>query len=63
MDQIIEASDLQPGAVVLDPFMGGGTTIVSALSHGLRAIGVEQDPHHFEAALQRLQALATEVAR
>ena len=63
VDQIIEASDLQPGAVVLDPFMGGGTTIVSALSHGLRAIGVEQDPHHFEAALQRLQALDTEVAR
>src|SRR5258708_1240143 len=30
-----------PGDVVLDPFMGGGTTIVEALSLGRKAVGVD----------------------
>ena len=30
-----------PGDVVLDPFMGGGTTIVEALAAGRRAIGID----------------------
>jgi hypothetical protein len=31
----------QPGQVVLDPFMGGGTSIVEALALGRKAIGVD----------------------
>src|ERR1035438_5807536 len=31
----------RPGDVVLDPFMGGGTSIVEALSLGRRIIGVD----------------------
>ena len=31
----------EPGDVVLDPFMGGGTTIVEALQRGRRAIGMD----------------------
>ncbi|MEJ7631213.1 MAG: DNA methyltransferase [Rubrobacteraceae bacterium] len=31
----------QPGEVVLDPFMGGGTTLVEACSLGRRAIGTD----------------------
>ncbi|MCI0660765.1 MAG: site-specific DNA-methyltransferase, partial [Acidobacteria bacterium] len=31
----------QPGDTVLDPFMGGGTAIIEALSLGRRAIGVD----------------------
>ncbi len=34
----------QPGAVVLDPMMGSGTTIVEAMSLGRRAIGFDIDP-------------------
>lgn len=30
-----------PGEVVMDPFMGGGTTVVEALAHGRRAAGVD----------------------
>jgi hypothetical protein len=30
-----------PGDVVLDPFMGGGTTVVEALSLGRKAVGVD----------------------
>ena len=31
----------EPGDTILDPFMGGGTTIVEALAAGRRAIGVD----------------------
>lgn len=34
----------RPGDTVLDPFMGGGTTIVEALSLGRKAIGVDINP-------------------
>ncbi len=38
--EIIE-SHSQPGDLILDPFMGGGTTIVEAVAHGRRALGVD----------------------
>ncbi len=31
----------EPGDTVLDPFMGGGTTVVEALAHGRRAVGAD----------------------
>lgn len=31
----------RPGDLILDPFMGGGTTIVEALAEGRRAVGVD----------------------
>ncbi len=31
----------QPGDVVLDPFMGGGTTLIEALAAGRRAVGTD----------------------
>ena len=31
----------KPGEVVLDPFMGGGTTIIEALAMGRRAVGTD----------------------
>lgn len=33
-----------PGDTILDPFMGGGTTVVEALAHGRRGIGVDLNP-------------------
>lgn len=45
---------LPPGAVVLDPYMGSGTTGVAAVSLGLRFVGVEMEPSYFAAARRRI---------
>ncbi|MBS0508137.1 MAG: site-specific DNA-methyltransferase [Proteobacteria bacterium] len=45
-----------PGALVLDPFMGSGTTGVAAVAEGRRFIGCEIDPAHFDVACQRIAA-------
>jgi DNA modification methylase len=44
-----------PGQLVVDPFMGGGTTGVSALQHGRKFIGMELDPAHFDTARRRIE--------
>lgn len=44
-----------PGQVVLDPFMGSGTTLVAAMRLGRKAIGIEVDPDHYETALRRVE--------
>ncbi|MDF2382460.1 site-specific DNA-methyltransferase [Nostoc ellipsosporum NOK] len=41
--------------IILDPFMGSGTTGVAALQLGLSFVGIERDPDYFEAACQRLR--------
>jgi site-specific DNA-methyltransferase (adenine-specific) len=46
------------GHVVLDPFMGSGTTGVAAIRLGRRFIGVELDPAHFETACRRIEDAA-----
>jgi hypothetical protein len=44
----------EPEALILDPFMGSGTTGVAAVSMGRRFVGVEHDPKHFETACRRI---------
>jgi DNA modification methylase len=43
-----------PGGIVLDPFMGSGTTIKAAVGEGFRAIGIERDPAYFAMAEHRM---------
>jgi site-specific DNA-methyltransferase (adenine-specific) len=49
-----------PGDVVLDPFMGSGTTGVACLQTGRRFVGVELDKGHYETARRRLAHAAGE---
>jgi site-specific DNA-methyltransferase (adenine-specific)/modification methylase len=42
------------GGVVLDPFMGSGTTGVACVRLGLKFIGVEREPRHFETSCRRI---------
>ncbi len=47
----------RPDDVVLDPFMGVGSTGVAALELGRRFVGFEIDEAYFEAARRRLEAV------
>jgi len=44
-----------PGQVVLDPFMGAGSTGVAATKAGRSFIGCEINPHHFATACRRIE--------
>jgi DNA modification methylase len=44
------------GEIVLDPFMGSGTTILAAERVGRRAYGLELDPLYVDVAVRRWQA-------
>lgn len=47
-------------ALVLDPFMGSGTTGVACLQTGRRFIGIEIDPGYFDVAVRRIEAAAAQ---
>ncbi len=61
MRQIVRASLPLGEGVVLDPFMGGGSTVAAAVAVGYESIGIELDPLFFEVAeraIPRLSRLA-----
>lgn len=43
-----------PGQVVLDPFMGSGTTCLAAKELNRAYVGIERDETHFATAMQRI---------
>jgi site-specific DNA-methyltransferase (adenine-specific) len=45
----------QPGQVILDPFMGSGTTGVAAVQMERRFIGIEREPRYFDLACKRIE--------
>ncbi len=47
----------QPGDIVLDPFIGSGTTAVAARQLSRRCIGIEIDPTYVQIAQKRLDDL------
>ncbi|QKV20261.1 DNA-methyltransferase [Oricola thermophila] len=44
-----------PGDMVLDPFMGSGTTGIACILEGRRFVGVESDPKYFAIARERIE--------
>jgi DNA modification methylase len=43
------------GEVVLDPFLGSGTTGVAAIQLGRKFIGIEREPKYFDIACKRIE--------
>lgn len=61
MRQIVRASLPLGEGIVLDPFMGGGSTIAAACALGYRSIGIEADPEFFAMAVHAIPRLASYV--
>ncbi len=57
-DRLVEIpllSSCPPGGVVLDPFMGSGTTARVAKTHGRQFVGFELNPKYHKLATERLE--------
>ncbi len=44
-----------PGGLVLDPFLGSGSTALAAIAEGFRVLGIEQDVGYLRIARRRLK--------
>lgn len=49
-----------PGGIVLDPFMGSGTTGCAALKNGFQFIGIDREPEYIEISRRRIEHWAKE---
>jgi len=49
------------GGIILDPFMGSGTTGVAALKLGRKFIGIEIDEKYFDIAVDRISKEANQL--
>ncbi|QEH81174.1 site-specific DNA-methyltransferase [Sphingomonas sp. C8-2] len=54
MSEIV-ADFTKPGDVILDPFMGSGTTGVAAVMAGRRFVGIEMNERYFDIACKRIE--------
>ncbi len=61
-EKAIENSS-QPNDLVVDPFLGSGTTLIAAERTGRRCFGMEIDPRYVRLALSRWEAFTESEAR
>lgn len=54
MEELVKI--VPPGAIILDPFAGSGTTLVAAKMNDRKYIGIEKMPVYYDIAKQRLGA-------
>lgn len=54
MNNIIGILPKNDKMVVVDPFMGSGSTGLACMKYGVEFIGIEMDDEYFEIATQRL---------
>ena len=60
-DAILDST--QRNQIVLDPFLGSGTTILAAERTGRRCFGIEIDPLYVDTAIERWQRMSGREAR
>jgi DNA modification methylase len=60
-DAILDCS--RRGDVVLDPFLGSGTTLIASERVGRRCFGIEIDPAYVDTIVRRWQAFTGDTAR
>ena len=51
------ANSSQPGEIVVDGFLGSGSTMVAAHQLGRKCYGVELDPKYCQVTIDRMKAL------
>ena len=44
----------RPGALVLEPFAGSGTTLEACIAEGMRCVGIEREAKYLPLIQQRL---------
>lgn len=55
IERIVNAHTLHSSNIVLDPFMGSGTTGEACVNLNRRFIGIEKDKEHFDFAVERIK--------
>lgn len=56
IERIVNAHTLAPNDLVIDPFMGSGTTGVACVNLNRRFIGIEKDKASFDFAVDRIKS-------
>ena len=55
MEWCVDQCRLEPGALILDPYMGSGTTAIAAFKKRMKFVGVEIDRRWFDVAVERIK--------
>ena len=55
MKYLVRLTKTPTGGIVLDPFMGSGTTGIACVNEGRDFIGIEKEPEYFEIAQKRIE--------
>jgi site-specific DNA-methyltransferase (adenine-specific) len=63
MRYLVKLTRTPTGGVVLDPFMGSGSTGVACVLEERDFVGVELDAHSYDIARQRIEAAQREMVQ
>jgi hypothetical protein len=63
MQYLVRLTATPYGGVVLDPFMGSGTTGVACVLEGRSFVGIEREPEYLEIARRRIEAATLPLMR
>lgn len=55
MEYLVRLTKTPTGGIVLDPFMGSGTTGIACVLNDRDFVGIEQDKESFEIAKARIE--------